>query len=55
LGQPADDGLGGVEEWFKPSPDQPDHQFENGLKLPGDIYPSLFDYQKTGVQWLAEL
>lgn len=43
------------EEWFKPSPDQPDHQFENGLKLPGDIYPSLFDYQKTGVQWLAEL
>lgn len=45
----------GVEEWLKPSPDQPDHHFENGLKLPGDIYPSLFDYQKTGVQWLAEL
>lgn len=45
----------GEEEWFKPSPDQPDHQFENGIKLPGDIYPSLFDYQKTGVQWLAEL
>lgn len=43
------------EEWFKPSPDQPDHYLENGLKLPGDIYPSLFDYQKTGVQWLAEL
>lgn len=43
------------EEWFKSSPDQSDHQFENGLKLPGDIYPSLFDYQKTGVQWLAEL
>jgi DNA excision repair protein ERCC-6 len=42
-------------EWFKPSPDHPDHHFENGLKLPGDIYPSLFDYQKTGVQWLAEL
>lgn len=42
-------------EWFKPSPDQPDHVFENGLKLPGDIYPSLFDYQKTGVQWLSEL
>lgn len=45
----------GEQEWFKPSPDQPDHQFQNGLKLPGDIYPSLFDYQKTGVQWLAEL
>ncbi|KAL2271948.1 hypothetical protein VTJ83DRAFT_1319 [Remersonia thermophila] len=55
LGQPFDDGSDGVEEWFKPSPDQPDHHFENGLKLPGDIYPSLFDYQKTGVQWLAEL
>lgn len=50
---PADSG--GGEEWFKPSPDQPDHYLENGLKLPGDIYPSLFDYQKTGVQWLAEL
>ncbi|KAI0017346.1 SNF2 family N-terminal domain-containing protein [Xylariomycetidae sp. FL0641] len=43
------------KEWFKPSPDQPDHYLENGLKLPGDIYPALFDYQKTGVQWLAEL
>jgi DNA excision repair protein ERCC-6 len=43
------------EEWFKPSPDAPDHQYENGLRLPGDIYPSLFDYQKTGVQWLGEL
>ncbi|KAK4043304.1 hypothetical protein C8A01DRAFT_13203 [Parachaetomium inaequale] len=56
LGQSVDDaGPDGVEEWLKPSPDQPDHHFENGLKLPGDIYPSLFDYQKTGVQWLAEL
>ncbi|KAI9732235.1 MAG: hypothetical protein M1818_007554 [Claussenomyces sp. TS43310] len=44
-----------VEEWYKPSPDAADHEFENGLKLPGDIYPSLFDYQKTGVQWLGEL
>ncbi|KAI0389276.1 SNF2 family N-terminal domain-containing protein, partial [Xylariaceae sp. FL0594] len=43
------------EEWFKPSPDEPDHQLKHGLKLPGDIYPALFDYQKTGVQWLAEL
>ncbi|KAL3962856.1 hypothetical protein ACCO45_004379 [Purpureocillium lilacinum] len=23
--------------------------------MPGDIHPSLFGYQKTGVQWLAEL
>lgn len=55
LGQPVDEGADGEEEWFKPSPDEPDHHFGNGLKLPGDIYPSLFDYQKTGVQWLAEL
>lgn len=46
----------GEEEWHKPSPDQPDHRLDAaGLKIPGDIYPSLFDYQKTGVQWLAEL
>jgi len=43
------------EEWFKPCPDAPDHRFENNIKLPGDIYPALFDYQKTGVQWLGEL
>ncbi|KAI1824834.1 SNF2 family N-terminal domain-containing protein [Xylaria intraflava] len=42
-------------EWFKPSPDEPDHHLKCGLKLPGDIYPALFDYQKTGVQWLSEL
>lgn len=54
LGQPVEQD-DDEPEWFKPSPDHPDHQFENGLKLPGDIYPSLFDYQKTGVQWLAEL
>lgn len=43
------------EECFKPCPGVPDHQFENGLKMPGDIFPALFDYQKTGVQWLGEL
>ncbi|KAE8451910.1 hypothetical protein EG329_002751 [Mollisiaceae sp. DMI_Dod_QoI] len=42
-------------EWFKPCPGAADHEFDNGLKLPGDIYPALFDYQKTGVQWLGEL
>ncbi len=52
---PEDAGGSTTEEWFKPSPDQPDHEFPNSLRLPGDIYPSLFDYQKTGVQWLAEL
>ncbi|KAG9246625.1 putative DNA repair and recombination protein RAD26 [Calycina marina] len=43
------------KEWFKPCPDAPDHYLDNEIKLPGDIYPSLFDYQKTGVQWLGEL
>lgn len=43
------------EEWFQPCPGIPDHQFDNGIKLPGDIFPALFDYQKTGVQWLGEL
>ncbi|RDW70081.1 putative DNA repair and recombination protein RAD26 [Coleophoma crateriformis] len=43
------------KEWFMPCPDAPDHHFENDIKLPGDIYPALFDYQKTGVQWLGEL
>jgi len=55
LGHPADEGSDDEEEWFKPLPDTPDYQFEGGLKLPGDIYPALFDYQKTGVRWLAEL
>lgn len=43
------------DEWFKPAPDFPDQYFDDGLKLPGDIHPSLFGYQKTGVQWLSEL
>lgn len=45
----------GEQECFKRSPDAPDHLLANGLKLPGDIYPALYDYQKTGVQWLGEL
>lgn len=55
-GVPVDDDDGDNEkEWFKRSPDEPDHELEGGLRIPGDIFPSLFDYQKTGVQWLAEL
>lgn len=42
-------------EWFKPHPDLPDAVLNSDFKVPGDIYPSLFDYQKTGVQWLYEL
>ena len=43
------------EEWAMPHPSQPDTEFEGGYRIPGDIYPSLFDYQKTGVKWLWEL
>ncbi|KAI3402348.2 rhp26 [Candida oxycetoniae] len=42
-------------EWFKPHPTIPDAKLNDTFKLPGDIYPSLFDYQKTCVQWLWEL
>ena len=44
-----------LDEWLMPHPTLPDTTLEGGLKLPGDIYPSLFDYQKTGVRWLWEL
>ena len=43
------------DEWHQPHPVTPDTEFEGGYRIPGDIYPSLFDYQKTGVQWLWEL
>ncbi|PLN78191.1 DNA repair protein Rhp26/Rad26 [Aspergillus taichungensis] len=44
-----------TEEWFKPHPTVPDLDLDNGFRLPGDVHPLLFDYQKTGVQWLWEL
>lgn len=43
------------DEWHLPHPTRTDTVFEGGLHIPGDIYPALFDYQKTGVQWLWEL
>jgi DNA excision repair protein ERCC-6 len=42
-------------EWQLPHPTIEDMPFEGGFRLPGDIHPSLFDYQKTCVQWLWEL
>lgn len=42
-------------ESYMPHPEIDDTHFDGGYKIPGDIYPSLFDYQKTGVQWLWEL
>lgn len=43
------------QEWHLPHPTNADKAFEGGFRIPGDVFPSLFDYQKTGVQWLWEL
>ena len=43
------------KEWHLSHPTVDDTGFEGGYNIPGDIYPSLFDYQKTGVRWLWEL
>lgn len=43
------------EEWFLPHPTVHDAVMDGEFRVPGDIYPFLFDYQKTGVQWLWEL
>ena len=43
------------DESHMPHPDIGDTLFGGGYRIPGDVYPSLFDYQKTGVQWLWEL
>ncbi|KAF2133214.1 DNA repair and recombination protein RAD26 [Dothidotthia symphoricarpi CBS 119687] len=45
----------GEEESYLPHPTEADTEFDGGFRIPGDIYPALFDYQKTGVQWLWEL
>ncbi|KAK6505049.1 hypothetical protein TWF481_006973 [Arthrobotrys musiformis] len=44
-----------IPEWLKPSPSAPDLVVDEGFKLPGDIAQSLFDYQKTAVNWLWNL
>lgn len=43
------------EEWLKPHPVHKEYCLDGNFKVPGDIYTSLFDYQKTGVQWQWEL
>lgn len=43
------------EEWFMPHPSESDLHLDNDYRIPGDIHPLLFDYQKTGVQWMWEL
>ncbi|SMN19387.1 similar to Saccharomyces cerevisiae YJR035W RAD26 Protein involved in transcription-coupled nucleotide excision repair of UV-induced DNA lesions [Maudiozyma saulgeensis] len=44
-----------LPEWQKPHPEIPDARLNDIFKIPGDIYPLLFNYQKTCVQWLYEL
>jgi DNA excision repair protein ERCC-6 len=46
-----------MAEIYAPHPELEDTVFddEGTFRIPGDIYPSLFDYQKTGVKWLYEL
>lgn len=41
-------------EWERAHPTEPDHVIDD-LRIPGDVYSCLFEYQKTGVQWLWEL
>lgn len=51
----AENELEEEAEWHLPHPLRPDSVFEGGYRIPGDVYPSLFDYQKNGVKWLWEL
>lgn len=44
-----------TEEWHMPHPTVSDAVLNSQFRLPGDIYPSLFQYQRTCVQWLWEL
>ncbi|PYH88258.1 DNA repair protein Rhp26/Rad26 [Aspergillus ellipticus CBS 707.79] len=55
IGDIADGDQDEQEEWFMPHPTVADMPYDNGYRVPGDISPLLFDYQKTGVQWLWEL
>ncbi len=45
----------GQEECYQPHPTRQAATIEGNLCVPGDIFPSLFSYQKTGVRWLWEL
>lgn len=44
-----------IAEMYEPSPRDPDATFDGGLKVPGEIYSRLFEYQRIGVKWLWEL
>jgi DNA excision repair protein ERCC-6 len=55
LNQSNEEGTDDRKEWEKPHPTHGDMKIDGRFKVPGDIFTSLFDYQKTGVQWLWEL
>ncbi|KAJ3040529.1 hypothetical protein HK097_002544, partial [Rhizophlyctis rosea] len=42
-------------EMLEPSPHEDDGVYNDGYRIPGDIYSNLFDYQKTCTRWLWEL
>ncbi|KAI9322570.1 SNF2 family N-terminal domain-containing protein [Dichotomocladium elegans] len=42
-------------EPYEPHPVYADAQFDNSMRIPGEIWNSLFDYQRTCVKWLWEL
>ncbi|GAN09141.1 conserved hypothetical protein [Mucor ambiguus] len=44
-----------TQEQFEPHPNFDDIEFDGGMKVPGELWDCLFDYQKTCVQWLWEL
>lgn len=44
-----------IPEWLKPHPKISDANISEDFMVPGDIFPLLFPYQKTCVQWLCEL
>ena len=44
-----------MHEWFRPHPTEGDLELEGGFRIPGDIHPSLFGYQQTGIHWLQQL
>lgn len=55
-GSDTDEEHKDLEEWEMPHPTFPDEEISGGeFRLPGDIHPSLFPYQKVCVQWLWEL
>lgn len=54
-GKSQNESENGKEEWNLPHPTIPDAVLDANYRLPGDVYPSLFEYQKTCVQWLWEL